>query len=69
MNGCANLTDESVEAVIQFCPQISILLFHGCPHITGMYNFIVSAHMLCNIPCKSFLSDTDRVGKYFFKIS
>ncbi|PVD27923.1 hypothetical protein C0Q70_10498 [Pomacea canaliculata] len=34
MNGCANLTDESVEAVIQFCPQISILLFHGCPHIT-----------------------------------
>ncbi|XP_021355399.1 protein AMN1 homolog [Mizuhopecten yessoensis] len=34
MDGCVNLTDEAVEGVLQFCPQISILLFHGCPKIT-----------------------------------
>ncbi|XP_069102431.1 protein AMN1 homolog isoform X2 [Argopecten irradians] len=34
MDGCINLTDEAVEGVLQFCPQISILLFHGCPKIT-----------------------------------
>lgn len=34
MNNCVNLTDEAVEAVVQYCPQISILLFHGCPKTT-----------------------------------
>ncbi|XP_060070166.1 protein AMN1 homolog [Ylistrum balloti] len=34
MDGCVNLTDEAVEGVLQFCPQICILLFHGCPKIT-----------------------------------
>ncbi|KAK7494768.1 hypothetical protein BaRGS_00013895 [Batillaria attramentaria] len=34
MNNCASLTDEAVEAVVQYCPQISILLFHGCPKTT-----------------------------------
>ncbi|KAL3881832.1 hypothetical protein ACJMK2_028224 [Sinanodonta woodiana] len=34
MDGCKELTDEAVEAVLQFCPKISILLFHGCPKIT-----------------------------------
>lgn len=40
MNCCTLLTDEAVEAVIQYCPQISILLFHGCPKITGQEKFI-----------------------------
>lgn len=34
INGCRGVTDEAVEAVLQFCPQINILLFHGCPNIT-----------------------------------
>ncbi|KAL4232969.1 Antagonist of MEN (Mitotic Exit Network) [Mactra antiquata] len=34
INNCANVTDEAVEAVVHFCPQINILLFHGCPKIT-----------------------------------
>ena len=36
INGCRELTDESVEAILQFCPQINIFLFHGCPKITGL---------------------------------
>ena len=35
MDGCFEMTDEAVEAAVQFCPNISILLFHGCPKITG----------------------------------
>ncbi|XP_071494484.1 protein AMN1 homolog [Diadema antillarum] len=34
LNNCVLLTDESVEAVVNFCPRIAILLFHGCPLIT-----------------------------------
>ncbi|WAR09303.1 AMN1-like protein [Mya arenaria] len=34
INGCQGVTDEAVEAVMQFCPQINILIFHGCPNIT-----------------------------------
>ncbi|XP_046363351.1 protein AMN1 homolog isoform X2 [Haliotis rufescens] len=34
MDHCKHLTDESVEAITQFCPQINILIFHGCPLIT-----------------------------------
>ncbi|XP_054447251.1 protein AMN1 homolog [Pteronotus mesoamericanus] len=34
MEHCVNLTDESIEAVITRCPQIRILLFHGCPLLT-----------------------------------
>ncbi|XP_041591512.1 protein AMN1 homolog [Vulpes lagopus] len=34
MGHCVNLTDEAVEAVLTCCPQIRILLFHGCPLIT-----------------------------------
>ena len=35
MSGCLALTDEAVESVVQMCPQIKILIFHGCPLITG----------------------------------
>lgn len=38
MGHCVNLTDEAVEAVLTCCPQICILLFHGCPLITGSYD-------------------------------
>ncbi|XP_064618070.1 protein AMN1 homolog [Liolophura sinensis] len=34
IDSCKSLTDMSVEAVLSYCPQISILLFHGCPKIT-----------------------------------
>ncbi|XP_041453056.1 protein AMN1 homolog [Lytechinus variegatus] len=34
MNNCVHLSDEAVEAVVNFCPKIAILLFHGCPCIT-----------------------------------
>ncbi|XP_029455875.1 protein AMN1 homolog isoform X2 [Rhinatrema bivittatum] len=34
MGHCELLTDESVEAILTCCPQIHILLFHGCPLIT-----------------------------------
>ncbi|XP_070543645.1 protein AMN1 homolog [Ptychodera flava] len=34
MNHCIRVTDESVEAVMECCPRISILLFDGCPLIT-----------------------------------
>ncbi|KAM4837700.1 protein AMN1 homolog isoform X2 [Urocitellus parryii] len=36
MAGCVNLTDEAVKAVLTYCPQIQILLFHGCPLITDL---------------------------------
>ena len=36
MNHCSALTDESIEAVIQYCPNVTILLFHGCPNMTGI---------------------------------
>uniref|UniRef100_A0A2K6KV84 Antagonist of mitotic exit network 1 homolog n=4 Tax=Colobinae TaxID=9569 RepID=A0A2K6KV84_RHIBE len=35
MGHCVNLTDGAVEAILTYCPQIRILLFHGCPLITG----------------------------------
>jgi len=35
MDGCWQLTDDAVEALTYFCPRISILIFHGCPNITG----------------------------------
>lgn len=35
MEQCVNLTDIAVEAVLTCCPMIYILLFHGCPLITG----------------------------------
>ncbi|XP_048222931.1 protein AMN1 homolog [Perognathus longimembris pacificus] len=34
MGHCVNLTDDAVEAVLTYCPQICILCFHGCPLIT-----------------------------------
>ncbi|XP_030843779.1 protein AMN1 homolog [Strongylocentrotus purpuratus] len=34
LNNCIHLSDEAVEAVVNFCPKIAILLFHGCPCIT-----------------------------------
>ncbi|XP_011789531.1 PREDICTED: protein AMN1 homolog [Colobus angolensis palliatus] len=34
MGHCVNLTDGAVEAILTYCPQIRILLFHGCPLIT-----------------------------------
>lgn len=34
MDGCNEITDEAVEAALQFCPNLSILLFHGCRKIT-----------------------------------
>ena len=36
MNDCVALSDDAIEAVMQFCPNISILLFDGCPRLTGM---------------------------------
>lgn len=35
MERCVNLTDTAVEAVLTYCPMIHILLFHGCPLVTG----------------------------------
>ncbi|XP_064629069.1 protein AMN1 homolog isoform X2 [Lineus longissimus] len=34
ISNCRNITDEAVEAVTVNCPQIKILLFHGCPNVT-----------------------------------
>jgi len=34
MARCRELTDEAVEAVTQYCPNINILLLHECPKIT-----------------------------------
>lgn len=35
LDGCVHVTDDSVEAIVQFCPNISILIFHGCPNTTN----------------------------------
>lgn len=35
MNNCAALSDEAIEAVMQYCTNITILLFDGCPKLTG----------------------------------
>ncbi|XP_069484659.1 protein AMN1 homolog isoform X2 [Ambystoma mexicanum] len=37
MGRCVNLTDDAVEAVLTCCPQVYILLFHGCPLITDLH--------------------------------
>jgi hypothetical protein len=34
MNSCNHLTDEAVEAIVHFCPNIAILIFHSCRNIT-----------------------------------
>ncbi|XP_033635717.1 protein AMN1 homolog [Asterias rubens] len=34
MDHCIHLTDDSVEAIASFCPQLAILIFHGCPCMT-----------------------------------
>ncbi|KAM5299207.1 protein AMN1 homolog [Ctenodactylus gundi] len=34
MGHCTHVTDKAVEAVLTYCPQIRILLFHECPLIT-----------------------------------
>ncbi|XP_073477966.1 protein AMN1 homolog isoform X3 [Aquarana catesbeiana] len=34
MDRCVHLTDDAVEAILTCCPNIYILLFHGCPQIT-----------------------------------
>ncbi|XP_056373534.1 protein AMN1 homolog [Hyla sarda] len=31
---CTHVTDDTVEAILTSCPNIDILLFHGCPQIT-----------------------------------
>ncbi|KAM3924094.1 protein AMN1 homolog [Leptodactylus fuscus] len=31
---CLHVTDDSVEAILTCCPNIYILLFHGCPQVT-----------------------------------
>ena len=38
MNQCTQLTDEAVEAVVQFCPCMDIFIFSGCPKMTGKSN-------------------------------
>ena len=37
MEGCERITDESIEAIVQFCANVSILLFHACPKVTGIH--------------------------------
>ncbi|XP_028673619.1 protein AMN1 homolog isoform X1 [Erpetoichthys calabaricus] len=36
MGRCTNVTAEAVEAVLTCCPQIKILLFHGCPLVKDL---------------------------------
>jgi len=45
MDGCRRVTDDAIEMLAHFCPQINILIFHGCPNITGC--------LLCNLNCVS----------------
>jgi hypothetical protein len=40
MAGCREVTDEAVEAIVQMCPNIAILIFHACPKLTGKSNHI-----------------------------
>lgn len=35
MDGCEQITDDAIEALTYFCSTIRILIFHGCPNITG----------------------------------
>ena len=58
MGHCVNLTDEAVEAVLTCCPQICILLFHGCPLITGQYN-AVCVYMSVEQSCLSLCDPMD----------
>jgi len=61
MDGCRHLTDESVEAVAQFCPNLNILIFHGCSNITGrMFEYhwhsFVSLYIITLVPHTTTLS-------------
>jgi len=37
VDGCQRITDDAVEALTYFCQRINILIFHGCPNITGKW--------------------------------
>lgn len=50
VDGCQNITDESVEAVVQFCPNIQIFLFHNCPLITGKWIILWNHTLQWNDP-------------------
>ena len=39
---CLNVTDEGVQSVVTQCPQLSILVFHGCPLLTSLSRDIAS---------------------------
>lgn len=32
---CLNITDEAIEVLVTNCPRLTILVFHGCPLLTG----------------------------------
>ncbi|KAL6092547.1 hypothetical protein STEG23_030500 [Scotinomys teguina] len=54
MGDCINLTDKAVEAVLTACPQICILLFHGCPLITDSKNIgFLNLVLYCQCPRKN----------------
>lgn len=35
LNNCCRLTDRAIHSIVDKCPKIKILVFHGCPLITG----------------------------------
>ena len=35
IDGCVQVTDEGVFAILECCPKLRILIFHNCPKITG----------------------------------
>ena len=52
MKSCKQVTDEAVEAFIIFCQKISILIFDGCPLITGNINCtnnVIYYNRYCNL--------------------
>ena len=56
LNSCLELTDEAVEAVVQFCPNISIFLFPGCPKLTGKMS-IIAKFMALSCTVGAFISN------------
>ena len=54
MNNCIALSDDAIEAVMQYCPNITILLFDGCPRLTGTsvqygYSIVSMSRVHCQI--------------------
>lgn len=48
IDGCREVTDEGIEALLGFCAKLSILIFHNCPKVTEQSRLALENYLLEN---------------------